>query len=220
MKNQTLEELKTIYKEAMARLDGPSANLVWEDKHQYGHWLAQMYYFLCHATRLLSASAARLTIENDDIHMRMINHCQQEKTHERQALRDLKALGLSHTEFPEHPGAAIMYQSQYYLIDYEDPCALFGCILYLEGYSLHGLQDGYKRSKKAFGDKATLFLRTHTQEDEEHIDQAFEVMSKCNEKQLRSIIWSFKICDFAYVEMMKYIVEQANKASQSFSKAA
>ena len=218
MKAQIMKDLRAAYAEAMSRIDGPSKDLKWEDRQQYGNWLGQMYYFLCHATRLLSAAAARLTIEDDAIHMRMIDHCQQEKTHERQALRDLKALGFEYTDFPQYPATAQVYQSQYYLIDYENPCALFGCILYLEGFSLHGGQDAYKRAKQAFGAQATLFLRTHTQEDEEHIEQAFKIIEQCNEKQLKAILWSLKICDFAYVEMMRTIVQQSHK--EQFAKAA
>lgn len=218
MRNKVMNELKQAYQQAMERADGPMNTLNWESKEEYGDWMAQMYYFLCHATRLLCASGARLTMKDDAIHMRMIDHCQQEKTHERMAIRDLAALGYKFTDFPEYPATATVYQSQYYLIDYMDPCALFGCILYLEGLSLHAGKTAYQRVKKAHGDKASLFLRTHTQEDEDHIDQAFAIIGECNEEQLKAALWSLKICDFAYFEMLNEILRNAR--SQTLQKAA
>src|SRR4051812_16609202 len=115
-KTLKFDEIKKTYYEEMRKIDGPMINYPWEKPDYYAAFLAQFYYFLVHATRLLCLSGARFSVKEDALHLFCLDHCQEEKNHELLALNDLKHLGYDIKDFPESPNIAQMYQSQYYLI--------------------------------------------------------------------------------------------------------
>jgi thiaminase len=183
-------------------------DLPWEDKNFYANWLAQSYYFLCHATRLLCVAGARFDVhENEPLHLRCLEHSRQEMRHEKLAMKDLKELGFPISDFAQLPMAAQLYQSQYYLIEHEDPCAIFGSVLYLEGLSVGVGKEIYRRVKAAHGDECASFLRVHVNEDIGHIEEAFQSLNGLNGKQLASVAWSLVQNHAIYTQMLAEIVK-------------
>jgi len=185
-----------------------------ENKEYYAQWCAQFYYFVAHATRLLAASAARLGLDRDGIHIRFLDHCQEEKHHEKLFVKDIDFLGFNIEDLPEHPMTAQLYQSQYYLIDYHDPVALFGSIYYLEGMSIALGKGLYGRLKKAHSDSACNFVRVHVADDEDHIEKAKKALRSFSEEELKVVWWSMKQTEVIYEAIMHALNQAAVKAKR------
>lgn len=153
----------------------------------YAQYLAQTYYFVCHSTRLLALSAARFTAAQEALHRRFIAHMAEEKGHHLIASADLKKLGYDINQIPELATTKILYETQYYKIEYLDPTALFGYILALEGISVTRGKDLYPTLEAKFGKQTTGFLRVHAEDDVEHLDTAFEYINQLEPSQIALI---------------------------------
>lgn len=207
MKTPQPQSLFASQDKVLSTLDEMFRAAPWEDPKFYAMWCAQTYYFVSNSTRLLAAGAARLPVSRDVQHIRFINHCQEEKHHEVLIQRDLEALGFSVEDIPELPMTAQLYQSQFYLIEHHDPVALFGNIFYMEGMSLSSGPGVYERTRKAFGDKATTFLKVHVSNDIGHMEKAKAVLRTLTEPQLdlveRSLWQTVAIYESMVAEMLK-----------------
>ncbi len=217
--NLSVEKLFLENKKMMTRLDQIVARAPFDDANYYADWLGQFFYFVAHATRLLAASAARLPFNRDTLHIRFIDHCQEEKHHEKLILEDLKALGYNIEDIPELPITAQLYQSQYYLIDYHDPVALFGCILYLEGMSLHSGKQIYQTVRTHFGEPASSFVRVHTQDDITHIDKAKKALQPLTAKEAELVMWSMRQNAVIYETMMLELEKKHGTRAAQHSRA-
>lgn len=184
---QQPQSLFASQEKVLTKLDRMFLEAPWEDPKFYAMWCAQTYYFVSQSTRLLAAGAARLSVARDAQHIRFINHCQEEKHHEVLIQRDLEHLGYSLDAIPELPMTSQLYQSQFYLIEYHDPVALFGNIFYMEGMSLSSGPQVYERVRKAFGDKATTFLKVHVSNDIGHMEKAKAILRGLTEPQLHLV---------------------------------
>lgn len=184
------QSLFAHHERLMQSLDRISKQCPWEDPRFYALWCAQTYHYVAHSTRTLSAAAARFNVDRDAQHIRFIDHCQEEKHHEKMLRADMKAIGFNLSDFPEMPMTAQLYQAQYYLIEHRDPIALFGNIFYMEGFSLSSGPEIYARCQKAHGEKACTFLRVHVGEDVEHLEKAKQMLLTLPDDQLRLIEWS------------------------------
>lgn len=198
-----LNALLNLHEEQMQLTAALMNDCPWENSDFYVEWCAQFYRFVAHATRLLAASAARLTIERDHQHIYFLDHSQEEKHHEKLFEKDLQALGRSASEFSEHPMAAFLYQSQYYLIDYVDPVSLFGSVLFLEGMSISAGPKVYKRLKDKFSDQACNFVRVHVHDDVDHIDKAHKVLSSLSPHELSAITQSYRATSYAFHSLLR-----------------
>lgn len=164
MRERLNSEIKKLEKIILA---GP-----WENPRFYGDFLAQTYYYVCHSTRLLGLAASRLYIDRDSLHRRFAEHIGEEKSHERLAVADLRALGMKLENFPELPVTRAFYETQYYKIERQDPTALLGYILLLEVLSVKVGPALHQRTKAAHGERASSFLRIHVEEDVDHVAKA------------------------------------------------
>jgi predicted metal-dependent hydrolase len=144
-----------------------------ENAHVYGDFLAQTYYYVCHSTRLLGLAAGRCRVDRDALHRRFARHISEETAHERLALDDLNALGLSLERFPELAVTRAFYEAQYYKIEHLDPTALFGYILLLEGVAVSVGPEVYRRVIAAHSSDCAKFLKLHAEEDVDHLPKAF-----------------------------------------------
>ena len=61
----------------------------WHEKRAYGDYLAQTFYYVSHATRVLALAAARCRLTEEPMHKQFLKGIQEEKNHEILALRDL-----------------------------------------------------------------------------------------------------------------------------------
>lgn len=218
--------LRKVYEESCSKSSEVFRAAPWEDRLFYALWLSQMYYFLCHATRLIHIAGAHFKIKDDVWHVRCIDHAVQEKFHERMALNDLIDLGYNIEEFGETAEVAPLYQSQYYLVQHNDPISIYGSILYLEGLSLFVGKEITDRVVKTHGADAASFLITHTNEDVGHIEQAFDVLKACPIERQIHICESLVIAQVANENMIRKCIEiwksqqlskQSNRTDQVFT---
>lgn len=144
----------------------------------YGNFLAQSYYYVCHSTRLLSFAAGLLKKNEEPHFRRFIKHIAEENAHEVLAERDLKELGLSPSDFAHLPETKALWEPQYYKILHESPLSLMGYIIALEYFSSVYLPKFYEAAKDAHGEKASLFLKVHAEEDPDHTEKAIALTSQ------------------------------------------
>lgn len=202
MRNE-LKNLMSHHEKEMSKTKKIMLSCPWEQTEFYVNWCGQFYFFVAHATRLLAAAAARLNVDRDVLHLRFLDHCQEEKNHEKLFEKDLEHFGRSVSSFQEHPLAALLYQSQYYLIDYKDPLAFFGSILFLEGMSTAaGGPEIYTILKKKYGDEACNFVKVHVHEDEDHIQKAYMALEKMSDKELGFIFESYRCTSYAFNHLL------------------
>ena len=148
------------------------SSFAWEDPQCYASWLSQTYHFVSHSTRLIALAASRFYLDQDGLHNRFLAHIQEEKSHEKLAIHDIKALGLEPANFPELSLTKGFYRSQYYFIERVEAASFLGYIMALEGIAVYAGPVALKKAQKAHGSKATSFLKVHSEEDVEHIEQA------------------------------------------------
>lgn len=158
-----------------------------EEPRAYAQFLAQTRHYVVHSTRLLGAAAARIGDDREALHVRFLQHAAEERSHHRLAEHDLRKLGRDLSQYPELPGTQALYQSQYYRVEHQAPTALFGYIFMLEGLSVaHGAWI-YDRVVQAHGKEAATFVKLHANEDEDHLEKAFDVVSQLPEDELALI---------------------------------
>jgi thiaminase len=158
-----------------------------EEPRAYAQFLAQTRHYVVHSTRLLAAAAARIPEEREALHMRFLQHAAEERSHHRLAEHDLRKLGRQIEQFPELPATQALYQSQYYRVEHQAPTSLFGYIFMLEGLSVaHGAWI-YERVERAHGKEAAAFVKLHANEDEDHLEKAFDVVGQLDESELSLI---------------------------------
>lgn len=214
MSKHAADKLFFAHDEMMERLEAISKDTPWENPEFYAQWCGQFYYFVCHATRMLAAAAARFPVDRDVLHWRFLDHCQEEKHHENLFLDDLKNMGRSIKEFPESPLTAQMYQSQYYLIEHRDPIALFGGVFYMEGMSLGPGPEIYKRARAAHGEQACNFIRVHVSEDQDHLQKAKTALRALPEEHLQLVEWSMSQTGVVYEALLRELSYVARNKSK------
>src|SRR3989338_1125178 len=144
----------------------------WEDSRAYAQFLAQTYYYICHSTRLLAASAALFSYQNKALHKRFLHHIDEENAHELLALRDLQKLGYKISDFPELPETKALYEAQYFKIEHYDPSALMGYILALETMACKDFKWMKEKVTELYGKECAKFIQVHADEDPDHVDKA------------------------------------------------
>jgi hypothetical protein len=204
-------KLIEIVEAEMKKFNETIQNYPMETPLGYAHWLAQTHYFVRHSTRLLALCCANLGWDRNDLHNRFIDHTREERGHDMMALSDLKSLGFKLESFPELPETQAFYQTQYYWVEHVSPLAFFGYILCLEAASVNGGQSLYQRALKAHGQRPTVFLKVHVQEDVDHVKKAYEQLATFPEKDLVAITENLKLSCHLYrqiYEKMKQLAKQ------------
>lgn len=219
MSSVTLGKLIELHQVEMKRTTEIMRNSPWENKEFYAEWCAQFFYFVAHATRLLAASASRLQLDKDPLHLRFLDHCQEEKNHEKLFEKDLLAMGKKPNNYSEHPLACLLYQSQYYMIDYVNPMALFGSILFLEGMSISVGPEIGERIEKIYGKDATNFIRVHVHDDQDHIEKAYKALEQMDSKELSAIYQSYQISGYAFNQLLLELKEKYQALENPYKKA-
>ncbi|HKU38511.1 MAG TPA: iron-containing redox enzyme family protein [Polyangiales bacterium] len=177
--------MKNVLDECLAELGRCLETFPWQEREAYADWLAQTYFYVRHSTRLLAASAARFALDErgNGFHYRFGAHLSEEKKHELLALHDMKVLGCSLADFPERHATRMFYEPQYFKIEHQEPLALFGYILPLEGISVSKGPWILERVRGAYGDRPTAFLKVHVNDDEDHLAKAFAVLETISDEQ-------------------------------------
>lgn len=191
------------YHSAVAKMSKAIRNYPWENKEAYAQFLAQTYYYICHSTRLLAASASRFSQLDQSMHRRFLKHTDEENSHELLALRDLQKLGYSIQDFPEMPETSSLYEIQYYKIEHIDPAALMGYILALESMAGADFPWLKERTVGLWGKECAKFIQVHADEDPDHIEKAMQVIEGLKRDRLPAINHNIEQTALCYINMLE-----------------
>lgn len=196
-----------------------AAELPWEDRHFYAVFLAQTYYYVRNATRVLAKAAYRCNHDEEGLHKKLIQGINEEKNHEIMALNDMKEIGYDISQFPENPPTTAYYQTLLAAIDYDGPYALLGYFVSLEGLGAIGADQAFDILFEKYGKKATQFLRVHTRVDKHHFDDGLEFIESLPPTKQTLIEHYVAVSSQLYIGMLKGAVA-ASRSSKPSSKAA
>lgn len=202
----TVETIRAELSRGISAVNAAFDRFPFSERKAYATWLAQTYYYVRHSTRLLAAAAARFpqTSRGAVLHLRFSQHIREESRHEELCVRDLAALGFSIQRFPERHATRLMYETQYYKVEHQDPIALFGYILPLEALSVLGRGESLHSTLSAtFGRNAATFLQVHVGNDPTHLDKAFEAIADCSPAELQLILENMGQTFFAYLGILE-----------------
>jgi thiaminase len=199
--------MNDVLEKSIQQLSAALERFPWTDPPVYCDWLAQTYYYVRHSTRLLAAAAGRFPFDEngDALHHRFSTHMKEEKKHEQLALRDLNVLQTSIDAFEERPVTRLLYEPQYYKIEHQDPVALLGYILALEGMSATRGKWVLEQARRAHPARSTTFLEVHAHDDEDHLRKAVAVVSGLGERQAKLVEENLQQTTFAYTSMLAEI---------------
>lgn len=203
------------YESSVALMSKSIREFPWENKLAYGQFLAQTYYYVCHSTRLLCASAALFTQEDQSLHRRFIKHMDEENSHELLALRDLQKLGYKIEDFPELPQTRTLYEIQYYKVEHNDPTALMGYILALETMAGNDFKWLKEKLTGLYGKECAKFVQVHADDDPDHIEKAVELVQGLKKERLNAIDVNIVQTGLYYSEMLKACGERPQKKEQN-----
>lgn len=196
----------------LEKLDKVGASLVampWENRNVYGNWLAQTYFFVRYSTRFLLLVGGRLNPDETRLHMRFIQHANEEKGHEKMLMTDLQNLGMKISQFSELCSTSGFYQSQFYWIEHVEPLSFFGYIILLEGIAAKFGALAFEKTEKTHGVKASNFMKVHAQEDPDHLEKALKEIASLDEKTVQHIEKNFNQAADLYAMMLKQICNQS-----------
>jgi len=190
----------------------------WDSKLAYAEFLAQTYYYIRHSTRLLAASAARFSQEDQAMHKRFMKHSDEENSHELLAVRDLQKLGYKIADFRELPQTRSFYEVQYYKIEHCDPAALLGYILALEVTATH-LAPIQKKLIGLYGKDCVKLIQVHSDEDPDHVEKALKSISALGNQRVDDIQINIEQSAILYASMLEAVKAKALMMTKTTKKA-
>lgn len=191
----------------------------WDSKLAYAEFLAQTYYYIRHSTRLLAASAARFSQEDQAMHKRFMKHSDEENSHELLAVRDLQKLGFKMQDFRELPQTRAFYEVQYYKIEHCDPAALLGYILALEVTATH-LAPIQKKLTGLYGKECVKLIQVHSDEDPDHVEKALKSIAALKPERVNEIEINIEQSAILYAGMIEAVKAKALAMTKPLKKAA
>jgi uncharacterized ferritin-like protein (DUF455 family) len=177
----------------------------WENKHAYGFWLAQTYYFVRHTTSFLGLTASRFGHWHRELQYRQIHHLREEAGHDQLLIDDLAKLGFRFEDFEELPETAALYQSQYYFIEHESPATHFAYALCLEGTAATKIKLIYQKVATSHSPEGCTFLRVHMEEDEGHFERGLDVFETLTPIEIGSFLRNLQETTYFYIQMLEHI---------------
>jgi hypothetical protein len=206
------EKLELLVQEHLNKCAKLIESFDWSDRQVYGNWLAQTYYFVCHSTRLLGGAASRFLVDKDKLHIQLIQHAKEEKSHEKLTVADLKALGHNPKDFSESSSTRALYRTIYYAIDRESPLALYGYIYFLEMWAVIRGQAIRDAAEKAFGKKSVNFLQVHLTEDVDHVKMYTTFFQDFSENELEIVAKAIEDTGTYYFHLLCEIRDAENES--------
>lgn len=183
----------------------------WDDKEFYSDFLAQLYFYVQHTTRLIAFRAARTSVNHRESHYEILQHLKEEFHHDKLLVNDLRALNKKISDFTEYPETSLIYQSQYYFIQNFPESSHLGFSLLIEGFAATAGPKIVKILRQYYPSKACTFLHTHATVDQDHYHVGIEAMAKVPKEELvyinKNILQSF----FLYSSMIKKILAESKK---------
>ncbi len=210
-----MENLKDVFASTMRKSKEVLDQFPWENSYAYAMWLKQTHHFVENSTRLIALAGSRFTLEQNDYHRRFLEHCSEEISHEKLLIHDIKSLGFDPMELPVLAETAAFYQCQHYWIERVSPMSFYGYILFLEGLAANHGKDITRRVVSQHGVRSATFFKVHSEEDENHLEEAFTRLSQISKIDELNIVQNFKQCSYFYLGFLKEISKQPvlNKVS-------
>ncbi len=205
----TYSEFKKAAQKLLVAHNQVVAAFPWEEARAYADWLAQTYYYVSYSTRLLAASAARLKLEDDRLHLRMLEHMGEEKSHQKLASTDMQKLGYKLEDFSELPETQAFYQTQFYWIEHQNPKALMGYILSLEVMAVTEAPAALVKIHATHPPGSDGFWRVHGEEDIEHVQKLYKQLESFSSEELDYVHSSLVQSCRLYQGMLSHIVERS-----------
>lgn len=195
--------LEQIARQETAKTKDAILGYPWEDPQAYAMWLAQTYYMVAHSTRLVALAGAYVPVGNESLHARFVDHSKEERGHQAVCIADIKALGYQLTDFPVTSQALSMYQIQYYWIQFRGAASFFGYTLALECLAEQFGPELAGKVLKAHGPKASMFLKLHSEDDQEHTQLAYSLLKGLSPQEYQAAKENLQISAEIYRSMMK-----------------
>lgn len=201
-----------LFEEKMKEIKSQAEAFPWEDEVAYSQWLGQTYHFVVHSTRILALASARTPMSQYQFHNRFIDHAKEERGHEKMLLNDLEALGRDISQIPEFANTSALYKTQYYYIEHCSTDTFMGWVIMLEAFAANFGPSILKRVANAHGKEASVFLKVHSEEDQDHIQKAFKQVSQLPDSHVEQTIQNFQHTADYYLGILKDCAAVAKKA--------
>ncbi len=203
MKNKLYEEIAVIINPAIRAID----EFEWENTDFYARYLAQTYFYTSHSVRLLGLALSRTEVSEKGLFEYFSSHIGAEINHEKLALSDLRNLGQDLEDHKESVYCRMLWESQYYKVEYECSLSLLGYILFLE---ILAIKRASVICKRAAGEESTNFMKVHGEEDISHVEVAINKIEEFDGNKIEKVLSNMKQTCAAYVAMLESIVNDSN----------
>lgn len=191
--------------EAIERMGEALFEMDLEDSKSYADFLAQTFYYVSHSTRFLAFAAGLMKFEDRKFFNRFVKHISEEHNHELLAKNDLKYIGYEVSDFEHTAETRMLWESQYYKIQHEDPLSLIGYIIPLELFSAKFFPTFLKKIDSRFGKMACNFVKVHAEEDQDHIEEALSILNEVDGLRKQRILENVEQTAIAYTQMLDKI---------------
>jgi thiaminase len=200
----TINDLRNTLEAKLEGVDERMRNFLWGDPERYAAWLSQTYYYVSQSTRLFCMSGSRLTFQDNQFHLLGIDHMKEEKAHELLVLKDLRELGYDIGAYKELPVTEALYKTVSHSILNQDPLAIYGYILCLEGISMRSAKYCALAVRRSYSNKKVdLFLDIHSNEDCKQVEKTLDLLSDLPSHRLEIIERMMNTCFYFYEEILR-----------------
>jgi pyrroloquinoline quinone (PQQ) biosynthesis protein C len=180
------------------------------DLAAYARYLTNVWHYAQHSATVIALAGARCVASHPPLAEYLLHHAQEELGHERWALDDLGALGVSAEDVRRTrpvPACAAMIGFEYYTAAHDNPVGIFGWLYVLEamGDDLGSLAaDALRRGLgRAEGLK---FLAGHAEADVAHTnDLTTQIGAQVRGTDLEDVVHVARVVGDLYVRMFREI---------------
>ncbi len=211
------KQFKELYDQNLNNVANECKAFPWDNKYAYSTWLANTHYYAKETPRMLSLSASVMPEKNRAVCYRFIRHACEEMGHEKQIERDLKFLGYKLNDLPITNEMKMCHRSLSYWGQLsENAIGFMGWVVLVEGLAVEAGEHVYNQIIKHYSPKAANFLKSHSDEDPDHINKAFMVLKQLDVVDLEVIADSINMYSHQYISFLN----SAKSKIQAISKEA
>lgn len=202
-----LERLQNLFQKQMLQNSQAVRAFPWHDADSYALYLKQTWGFVRHSCALLGGCASRLG-DTPQVQKRFFDHVVEEFGHEALAERDIKVMGYDFDQLPVLSTTKGFVHAQYYHVHHVSPFAFFGYILLLETLPVQ-CADLLPGLIETHGLKAVSFMKLHVEEDVDHSQSAWGIISLLPPEALQAIYDNFEEASDNYCAMLNDITARS-----------
>jgi len=208
-------EFYKAYNDNLDKVAQMSKNFPWDNKEAYATWIANTHYYVKESSLMLALAASNLPAKHKKAANRFIRHAGEEMGHEFQLEKDLKELGykgvdpLTITNEMKICHRSLSYWGQ----QSENAIGFMGWVLLVEGLAVKVGGDLFLQINKNYGGKGTNFLRSHSDDDPEHLEEAYTLLKRLDASDLSIVLDSLTMYTDQYISFLASIIEKFSIAS-------